>query len=307
MKTWIRIAATVLVLMAGSGCVILKSDEDRNEVVRDVRRIDTDPACANCHFSVTCIEVEQAATSAGDASAVSDVLITCSPGMLQGYRIEGRKVTNFRWSDYLLCWIQKDSATRETQREPEIFLRKEIAMREAHEELPSRLYQNRTRLQPLGGEPALTVTRMVSKFLIGRFTPEEAVYWGNRTVWQWAGTHGDTPAEIETFRQSAAQVLSDPKYARQYRSYLRAVPLFTEEELEAEKDTPLLDLRMARYHAWRAVQYPYLLIPVPERQSPFPAVGNYTPGDTFKVRCDHDGKPYYFRLDTFAGETRGDK
>ena len=301
-----KTALGVVVLMAGSGCVILKSDEDRNEVVRDIRQMETDPSYGFCDFSVTCIGVEQKTVSAGDVATVSDVLITCSPAMLQGYRIEGRKVTDYRWSDYISRWFREDSVTRKIPNKREDFLYKRIAMGEAHERLPNRLYQNRTRPQPLGGEPALTVTRMGSTFL-ARLAPKEAVYWGNWIVWQWAGVFMETPAEIETFRQSAAQVLSDPKYARQYRSYLRAVPLFTEEELEAEKDTPLLDLRMARYHAWRAVQYPYLLIPVPERQSPFPAVGNYTPGDTFKVRCDHDGKPYYFRLDTFAGETRGDK
>ena len=52
---------------------------------------------------------------------------------------------------------------------------------------------------------------------------------------------------------------------KHYPSYLRAVPLRTEEKRVSEKETPFIDLDTTQYHVEYAVHNPYMLIPVPEK------------------------------------------
>ena len=86
---------------------------------------------------------------------------------------------------------------------------------------------------------------------------------------------------------------------KNYNSYLRAVPLFTDADYDAEKDTPVIDFKNTRYHVRNAMQYPYLLIPISGWGSPFPTAKKYTPGDKFKIRDDYYGD-YYYLIETFA-------
>jgi hypothetical protein len=129
-----------------------------------------------------------------------------------------------------------------------------------------------------------------------------AVQWGVWWARKWLGTPDGVPPEVGAFRQAVAQALTLPEYERCYPSYVRAVPLFTEEEIEAEKDTPTI-IGGVSYHIAYATRYPYALIPVPEKESPFPAGQAYTPGDRFKVRhADYgEGLPPYFLIETFRG------
>jgi hypothetical protein len=104
---------------------------------------------------------------------------------------------------------------------------------------------------------------------------------------------------IEAFYQFTIQQTSSPEHARSYPAYMRAIPLLTEEDLKSEKDTPIIDVEKARYHVGFAIRHPYMLIPVPEKKSPFPAVKKYAPGDKFKANYLDDT---WHLVETFAGE-----
>ena len=109
---------------------------------------------------------------------------------------------------------------------------------------------------------------------------------------------------------------------RIYPSYLRAIPLHTKEEREQAKDIPLIDDEENFYpfhilfspqrvmsfseecknHLIAfAVNSPYTLIPVPDKDSPFPVLNKpYEPGHD-KVRVKRDFG-VYFLIETFKGE-----
>jgi len=289
----------ILVLMTGTGCVLFKTDEERNEVVHELNQ-----AMSGCMhgFVMTCIE--QTTTLADNLLKTSDVCIEHVPFMLQTYRIEGHKVINYYWSDYLLYGVrhlQEDDKKQVAWNECDALLNKIWVVRKAYKQLPNRLKQGEPHPQPLGRDPVVTITHMDKS--PNPSDSQAFVHWNNWTAWQWRGPPNGIPEEIETFRQNVVRVVSAPKYARHYHSYVRAIPLFSKDTLEAEKDTPLIDVEKTRYHIRSAVRYPYLLIPVPEKKSPFPAVQEYTPGDKFKVRQDYNGKPNYFLIETFKGES----
>jgi len=302
MKTRSGMVLSAFALMMCVGCVLLKSEEEWNEVVCELTKRTTG------HFEgfyMTC--VEQTNGSADTALKTSDVCIVCRYE-LQVYRIEGNTIKNYYWSDYVRYGVevlQEDDDKQTAWKECQHLIDKLWTMRKALEQLPSRLGQVETHSQPLENSPAVTITKIHSDFFFahkfGVLT--EATNWNNWAAWQWAGVPEEVPEGIEAFRQNAVQVASAPKYARSYRSYVRAVPLFTQEALEAEKDTPLIDLEQTRYHVRSAMRYPYLLIPVPERKSPF-YFKEYTPGDKFKVRYDNNGEPCYFLIETFIGNKR---
>ena len=288
MKTWIRIEVTVLVLMAGSGCVILKPDEDQNEVVSCIRQHESGGE------DITCIE--QISSSTDKVPNVYDVYVK-SHSVVQVYRIVNRKVLNCRWSDCI------HDESKGTHREHESYRNMLTALWEAIRQLPNRLEQNNTHCSPWETNSAATVTTMGRISGIPASDQSGFVIWYFWTVRQWRGATNDVPAAIEAFQQDIAQGLSKPEYVKHYRSYLRAVPLFTEADIEATKDMPLIDLTKTRYHVQHAIRHPYMLFPVPERRSPFPAVQGYLPGDTFRVSRDLNcAKPQYFLIETFAGE-----
>ena len=278
MKTRLGMVLSAFTLMMCVGCALMKSDEERNEVTGRYYWVTSDG------WSVT--NIEQANVSTNNAVKTSDVYVTCYP-FIQVYRIEDRKVFNCRWTGRLNDWDWKESTTIENTW---------AAMFEVFEQLPNSLGQSEKPPKPLASSPVVTVTTMGwSAFA----TPSsEAFTWSRWTALQWAGVSDEVPSEIETFRQTVEQVLFAPEYKKKYRSYLRAVPLFTDADYDAEKDTPWIDFKNTRYHARNAMQYPYLLIPISGWGSPFPTAKKYTPGDRFKV-CDGER---YFVIETFEGD-----
>ena len=102
------------------------------------------------------------------------------------------------------------------------------------------------------------------------------------------------------FRQRLADVICVPECARACPAYIRAVPLFSEEDREAEKDTPLIKVERGTPE-WLAIVYPYLLFPVPPDWQPLSSAENYALGNKFKVR---EGGNYYL-IETFRGSSKG--
>ena len=289
-------------LMMCAGCALFKTDRERNEVVS---RLDEEKNTfwGYGSFGLTCIE--QTTASADNGLKISDVCIQYPSYMLQMYRIEGDKVVNYHWSDHLLYgvyYLQDDNTQRAAWDECQALIDKIWAMRKAQKQLPNRAGQSETFPQPQEKGSIVTVTHIE---LTGNSFKDAKGIVHLRNLWaarQWAGTPNDVPAEIEAFRQNALQAVSVPEYRGYYSSYVRAIPLLTKEALEAEQDTPLLG-RGQRYHVKAALQYPYLLIPVPEGRPPVSITG-YKPGDKFKFKVlqDCNGEPCYFLIETFKGE-----
>ena len=291
-------AATAVVLIMYAGCAMFQSDEERNKVVSQVSRAEKEAL-----FGTQVAIIEQTNISADNALKTSDVYVRNS-NFLQAYRIENHTIMNYRWSEYRRYEFHDsatDNETRPERRDHITYSDKLYAMHKAFWQLPNRLEQNEIHFQPFGNATVVTVTEMcVNNFL--PIPQKSGVKWGNWAAWQWAGTFDEAPSAIETFRQALEQIVSVPKNEKSYGSYLRVIPLFTKEALEAEKDTPLIDLKKVQYHVLFALRHPYLLIPVPEQKTPFPAVRGYIPGDKFKVQCHDDGTPYYFLIETFTGQ-----
>ena len=301
-KTLCWCAVVSVALMMCAGCALFKTDRERNEVVS---RLDEEKNTfwGYGSFGLTCIE--QTTASADTGLKVSDVCIQYPSLMLQVYRIEGDKVVTHHWSEHLLYGmyhLQCDNNQRAAWDECQTLIDKIRAMREAHKRLPNRLGQSETFPQPQEKSSIVTVTHMElteDSFRDTKGVVHPSVCWAAR---QWAGTPNDVPEEIEAFRQNALQSVSVPEYRGYYSSYVRAIPLLTKEALEAEQDTPLLG-RGQRYQVKAALQYPYLLIPVPEGRPPVSITG-YKPGDKFKFKVlqNCNGVPCYFLIETFKGE-----
>ena len=280
MKTGLRIGLSVLALMMGAGCALMKSDEELNEVTRRYYWVESDG------WSV--VNIEQASVSTNNAVKTSDIYVICYP-FIQVYRIEGRKIFNCRWTGRLDDWDWKELPTIENTL---------TATFEAFGQLSNSLGKSERPPKPLVSSPVVTVTTM--DWFAFAIPSSDAFTWSLGTARQWAGTPEEVPEAIETFRQAVEQVLFAPEYKKNYRSYLRAVPLFTDADYDAEKDTPWIDFKNTRYHARNAMRYPYLLIPISGWGSPFPTAIKYTPGDRFKVR---DGESF-FVIETFKGEKK---
>ena len=284
MKRIVKIVLGVCALtMIGAGCALVDEEGSRNEVLRSYLRYVADGA------GVICVEQERVSTD-NNVSKISDVY-TCCDSRLQAYRIENRKVVNYRWSDS--PYYSQDKAI---MADYDAFWGKVDPLYKTLCQLPNRLEQDMILVRTLGNCPTVTVTQM-GWFLGDPMFPHAWLYWG---ALQWTGTHEEAPAEIEEFCQAVAEVFPALQYARKYRSYLRAIPLFTDADIEAEKNTPLINENRTRYHVRRAIQHPYLLIPVHEQRSPLPN-RSYRPGDKFKVKCEWGGKAYYFLIETFKG------
>ena len=262
---------------------------ERNEVVQSFCRIQAEG------ISITCIEQVGVSTNVN----VSDVYIECAPFILQTYRIENNKIVNCRWSDHFDD--SRDFLTDEKYRDAcdghENFRNKQRAMRSAFLGLPNRLGQNDTPSVSLNGGQVVMVTEIGWTLGIPHSPQLGFVQWGFWETRQWTGVPEESPVEIGTFCQAITQAVSSPECGKRYRSFLRAIPLLTDADLERERDTLLIELEKARYHAQYATGRPYVLFPVPERRSPFPAVRGYKPGDKFKVKKG-DG---YFLIETFKG------
>ena len=277
-------AITVVALMMCAGCARMAERAEWREIVRnEVVNPDT-WGLGTGHFATN---IERTNVVTNNTGKKVDVYV-CTGPFVQSYRIEGRKVFNCRWVDHVTV---NTSATWES-----------------FWQLSKRLEQNETDTKPLTNEPVVTITEIghfprtsLEDYYPYPYSPERGfVTWSYWSARQWAGTLDKVPAEVEGFRKTIEQTVSAPEHVKNYRSYVRTVPLITKEALEAEKDTPLIDLKKTRYHV--TLGYPYLLIPVPERRSPFPAVRNYTPGDKFKVQYEYNGKMYDYLIETFQGE-----
>ena len=110
-------------------------------------------------------------------------------------------------------------------------------------------------------------------------------------------THNGWCVELyDGWRPRVARVAAVLPDIRNYPSYLRAVPLIAEEDLEVAKVFPLIDLEKTRENVRYALEAPYVFLPIPPKRSPFPAVRKYKTGDKFRVnygsRC--------FLIETFA-------
>ena len=286
MKTRVRIVEITLALMMCAGCALFKTEKERNEVVAITSQSQGYPNS----FGVTCI------VSTDNVLKTFDVCTVSSPVMLQAYRIEGCKISNYRWSNYL-----RKGFSETMEEEHEAFAEKYATMRNTYGQLPNRLGQSDTLPQSLNDGPVVAVTEMNS---YSPFSVKGFITWNDWNMWLWTGSPNEVPTAIEAFRKNAAQVVAMPEYAMTHRAYLRAIPLFTEEALAAEHDTPLISIGKTRYHARFALSHPYLLVPVPERKSPFYFKG-YSPGDKFKVRQKNNkGEPFYFLIETFKGEKK---
>ena len=284
MKNRIKTVLDVCTLMMiGAGCALLNEEGSRNEVLQNYLRYH--PADGT---HVTCIE--QATVSTDNDSKTSDVYTYCD-SRLQAYRIENRKVVNYRWSDSPFFPQEKvimaDYGAVWDKVEP---------LYKTLEQLPNKLEQDANSICTLSNSPTILLTLMENFF----GSPSLPFIWSSWGAQQWSGTAEDAPAEIGAFCQAITESISAPQFARKYRSYLRAIPLFTEADMMAEKDTPLINEKRTRHHVRRAIQHPYLLIPVPEKRSPFPN-RSYRSGDKFKVQREKDGKTYYFLIETFKG------
>ena len=242
-----------------------------------------------------------------------DVYVFASIYVLQTYRIENNRVFNFR------CLNYRDLDEHTIYRDLD-------TAHEAIRQLSSMMQQEDQLRQPLPeNNPRVTVVNMnISSPIYSTPFPSGYIAWYDWRVCGWTGTPEDAPEIIRILCQNAMQVTSLPSQScaddyeilspstersalslpdiKNYPSYLRAVPLFTEKELGAEKDTPLIDSAKTRKNVHYAVQYPYTLFPIPPGRSPFPTVLNYTPGNKFKV-SDEGG---LFLIETFVNGNLGE-
>ena len=274
MKVAVKAVLSVIALLLMAGCCERRADEYNNEVVL---------AYAGVHSrgdGVMCFEWEDPQTP-----EIRDVLVLSSGGILQVYRLEGRAVTQYYFPtdrDY-----RRDTSGKE-----------DYAAFLAFRQLPNILKPDSILPRVSGEHPIVAIIDMHT------LAPDHLTPSPNVLVWddwwkvrKWVGVTNDVPPVIATYYQYYIQTTALPENQRSYLSYLRAVPLLTKEELDKEKDTPIIDVEKARYHAQRAIYKPYVLFPIPEKKSPFPAVRKYTPGDKFKVKFRDE----YFLIETFAG------
>ena len=270
----LMMVGVLMAVVVCAGCAILERVVYPNEAVRFFHKSRDIGTCGG--ESVICIE--QITVSTDNALKVSDVYVNSS-AFLQTYRTEGCKVFDYHCSGHL------DNPCGEDERNA--YSEKIIAVWKKQA-------QYDTSPKQLTGDSFTKVTQM-------SWSVSSEPTWSHWATWQWIGTPEEVPAEIETLRHYTEQVVTVPKHAKKYRFYLRAVPLFTEEELEAEKDTRLIDRKKLRAHARLAIEHPYLLVPVPRGGSPFTSARKYTYGNKFKVRAGYNNEAYYL-IETFTGE-----
>lgn len=283
MKAMVRTMGMITLLML-AGCENREKRERldgfNNEVLMAIRRV------RGQGVGVRCIEREDP-----EAQGNHDVLLQHSAHVLQSYRIEDHTVTQFYCAE-LDYESMLDCVGNEYCHTFGLIW-----------QLPNALKPDSAPVVILDGHAAVTIVDMGWSIGISKEKPpnflEGAVLWDDVWfTWKWAGDAHDVTPPIEVYQQRALQAVCLPEHRKEYPSYVRAVPLLTQEDMEAEKETPLIDLEKTRYHAKCAVAHPYTLFPVPEKRSPFPAVKTYAPGDKFSV-ISRSG---FFLIETFKGE-----
>ena len=330
MKMMMRMTKSVAVLLmlaGGGGCITgggvdglgdWLSSINRNEVVYSFDRILAEG------IGVSCIEQTTVST---DGYRVSDVYVDAAPFIVQTYRIGNRTVTDCRWiyclddrSDFV-----SDEEYQTSRNAYKNFRDKQWAMRDVFRLLPNCLEQDSTPPQLSSYSSMITVTSMGWDGPGGPPVPyEEGITvwdyegarqwaylsdkdkadfkpfctWNHWGVWRWAGDIMETPAEVTAVCQALRQMVSHPEYKKHYRSYVRAIPLFTKEDIETERNTRLIELEKLPCYVQYSVRSPYVLFPVYGWGRPFPMVRKYKPGDKFKVREGGN----YFLIETFKGK-----
>ena len=296
----VKMMIGVFALMAVSGC-LTKTNPDGTRVARDwvvnllgpsaeqKEIMDSFSYCAQ-GSGAACIEKIHITTNG--TLKVRDVYVSADM-FWQSYRIQGKRVVSYRWPDYYSDShgsVVQDGAFRD----------KQSAMWKTLHQLSSKLEYREASPVSLESDSAVIVTSMIE---LGLSLPSsDSFTWTYWNAWQWALASSEAPEEIDAFCQAVEQFLSAPEYEKQCSSYLRAVPLFTKEALDAERNTPVVKQESIHYLARFARRYPYLLIPMSGRSAPFYSIAKkYTPGDKFKVREEWDGQVYYYLIETFAG------
>ena len=323
----------MVALMVQAGCqrkpeevVPMKPDESNNEVVCQLGSIGSDHPGPH---SVVYVERNISASR-------KDVFYLNTDFLVQAYSVEKDTVKNYRWFSHGGLEFGTESAVQgkfifllgylwgQGFKQPWAWWATEG---EREWDLPLSDYaaflNNQERVKN-----ATTTLIYVGIYFKGQFRFDNIPIEPLR-LQRWSGLTSDEP---DTIKEFCAEVLADvdkPKYAannpmswqskmlpawtrkipqsryglRKYPSYLRAVPLRTEEELNLTKDIPYITDVKPYYHIQYAVESPYTLIPVPEEASPFPSLNKpYEPGrDKVRVKVDL-GEDIHFLIETFKGE-----
>ena len=227
-------------------------------------------------------------------------VISCCRNVLQAYRIEKRSIINYRHledsrpvmdeaKELLSMMIHK-------QRDPDSF---DESRKRYHAALTEKLSSQVSTVVTGDVQNGLLEEGQKVRYVGAGYAFAHSLFRKEEAEWH----TGEVPFAVEVFYQIGMRETSQPRHKKNYPSFMRALPLFTEEDLKAEKDKPVLDWNKVRYHVRFAVAYPYALIPVPEKESPFPEVKEYVPGDTFRVKnMDRvKGEPPYYLIETFKG------
>ena len=255
---------------------------------------------------ITCIEQQNVSTN--PVLKIRDVCSFTSLRSLQTYRIENKSVWDVRCLNYRD--LDKHAICKEFG-----------VIHEEIKQLPNILEQEKDSPLSLNNNKSVSVIDIYyssSRLHNESSMPPNRILWHGWKTLKWAGVPDEVPVTIKTFCRNAILAASLPSQScvddyeklgfftrraaialpdiENYPAYLRAVPLFTEKELEAEKDTPLIDLDTTRKNVQYAVRFPCVLFPIPPKRSPFPSVRKYTAGDKFKVN-DENG---CFLIETFV-------
>ena len=279
------VVVTTLFMM--TGCRNQRTDEWNNEIACSYSRIQ------GSYGNIYLFEEESS-----QISGSHDITVMSLPYLFQNYRVDGDTITH--------CYFLTNG-TSAFDALLDTFNSKDHSVFDVLPPQSKLLTSDETIPSPLSNSSRVTIVAMKR----GLWSPEELseaegmVGWNYWLVRNWIGFSDKALPEIDRIRQTVTQTLVSPEYRRHYPSYLRAIPLFTEKEVEAEKDTPTIDFRTARYHTQLAVGLPYTLIPVTEKGSPFPIIRKYSPGDKIKVLVEgslsFSGKPCYYLIETFKG------
>ena len=252
--------------------------------------------------SITYIESQNLSTT----HVFKNICVFTSLCVLQTYRLENNRIVDFR------CLNYRDLKNHAIYQDYVI---------------ASETLNQQPNLLQLENEPLLSLENglniIVDMYYPSRWdektiAPPNRILWDRWRVQKWVGTSDEVPSEIEMFFKNAILATLSPTQSciedygkfgrsteraaavlpdiRNYPAYLRAVPVFTEKEVEAERDTPLVNLELTRQNVQYAIKFPYILFPIPPGRSPFPSIRNYTAGDKFKVNVGNE----CFLIETFT-------
>ena len=313
-KTILKVIGMAIVVM--TVCIVVITirhaygtrlpDEDINEVAIDIYRGKSLP-------DVTYIE--RKVTSSNNAERY-DIYVLNAWRTLQTCCIENGVLLNFRSLNSFDLGVYEGEATKTANK---------LIM-----QLPNVLQQDTESFDYPADIPAITIVKVFFSsehphpFISQKPERGNSIAWtGDWWALKWVGTPNEAPTEVEAFCQSMAKEEAShgemrmdafktmrPRTARaavalpdirNYPSYLRAVPLITEEDLEATQDIPLIALEKTRLNVHYAVKAPYIFLPIPPKRSPFPTLKKFTPGD--KVKVNYEGGS--FLIETFANGSIG--